>query len=158
MKKVMTIAVLVMVVMAGCDLSDHTRRDPLPAELRWHVSSEISKLDDSENVRINVCSNDYYGSCGGQIIAQCHEGKTRVTLYVTSSYSGHYLYPRATYRIDREKARTTSSIMVGSQARSFLKRLIGHRSIYVVNNANERNFTLVGAEQAITRLRGACNW
>ena len=153
MNKPLVSTTLALTILANCSYS--YKPEPAPASLKWITRSTISKLDDSKNVSINVCSRPY---CGHDIVAECQEGKTSVHIRLTGSYEGYYVPPTATYRIDSEKARTTSSSLYGSSAISFLKRLVGRKKIYIVNSIYDGTFTLVGIRTALVQLRTACNW
>lgn len=152
---------------------------PQPAESKWLVREEVSKIDDSKNVLLYLSATEPITDRLGQpsILAlsiACREGKTNLWLY----FGGQFMADlngggRVTYRIDKAAAKTRSfeesndnealGLWSGGAAIPFIKELFGGTTLLVrATPFNESSVTaelpIAGLEEAIKPLRQACNW
>ncbi len=145
----------------------------------WYVTSDKSKMDDSQNVYVTLDAEDTidgkYGSAiRPQLMLRCHENTTAVTI----QFGDHFMsdidgYGTVTYRIDAEPAHKTDmdastdnsvlGLWNGGTAIPFIKSLFGAKSLVVRampfnESAFEATFNVTGAEQSVAKLRAACKW
>ncbi|WP_417585083.1 type VI secretion system-associated protein TagO [Pelagibacterium sp.] len=148
-------------------------------ESQWTVRTDVSRIDDSTNVFMNLSSSDTFpkrfgGEGRATMLVRCSENTT--TLYFTMG--GHHLadlqnYGRVTYRIDDAPAQTkrfTEStdnqalgLWNGGSSIPLIKSLFGAENLLVQitpygESAITVDFPITGFEEEIAPLREACNW
>lgn len=147
---------------------------------KWQVVRQTSKMTDEENIALQLNSEETI-NCGwnnGEKIAlllRCKEGRTSM-YFVTGCHmagSEYDSYGSIDYRLDQEKAKTTSAtpstdnralgLWSGNKAVPFAKQMLGKSTLVArMTPYGESPFTatfeLSGLDKAIEPLRRACNW
>lgn len=146
---------------------------------KWVVINEVSKIDDTQSVYLEVSSNEKIikrsgGSDTATLTIRCRERKT--ALIVT--LAGEFLadvggYGSVTYRIDNQKAKTQSfdastnnaslGLWSGNESIPVIKSLFDHEVLIVratpYNQSSETlTFPISGLKSVIDPLRKACGW
>ncbi|TSD87683.1 hypothetical protein FFK22_016220 [Mycobacterium sp. KBS0706] len=152
---------------------------PQPAESKWQVQEQISKIDDSKNVFLRVASSEPITDRLGQpsdlvFWIACRERKTSLWF----DFGGQFMADlngggRVTYRLDKAAARIKSfdesndnealGLWNGGAAIPFIKELFGGTMLLVrATPFNESSITaelpIAGLEEAVKPLRQACSW
>ena len=145
----------------------------------WSVRSEISPIDDTENVFLSLTGRDGIRSRFGQsgemtIYIACRENTTSLWIH----FGGHFMSDHAgggriTYRIDTAPAQTRNftgstnnealGLWNGGSSIPFIKALFGAEQLFVQATPYSENsvqdfFDIGGLETAIAPLRASCNW
>lgn len=164
------------------DLIHRVERAPVddPVQSEWNVRSDISRIDDSTNVFMNLQSSDSFrgrfrsGEAHATMYIRCQENTT--SLYIVMG--GHHLadiqnYGRVTYRIDSDPAQHRSftsstdsqalGLWSGGNSIPFIRQMFGADNVLVqITPFSESSITVdfpvSGLEEAIAPLREACNW
>lgn len=146
---------------------------------QWHVSKEVSKIDDSVNVFMHVSAKetvkDRFGAADYPTLwIVCRENSTDIYI----NFAGNFMadsggYGRVISRVDKEKAVTKSwrestdnsalGLWGGGSAIPFAKSLFGHDTLLIQatpfnDNALTIEFPITGLDEAIKPLREACHW
>jgi len=146
--------------------------------VEWTVTTEASKIDDSENVLASIAA-DYpaYDRFGRpkhfSFHVTCREGRTDVFIVFDDLFmSSHQSYGDVTLRIDKEKARVVQmfestdhkalGLWRGNGIR-LLKSMVGKSKLLVVatpysESSVDTTFSLQGFDKAIAEVRRACRW
>ncbi|MDP8249597.1 type VI secretion system-associated protein TagO [Pseudochrobactrum saccharolyticum] len=146
----------------------------------WVSSTETSKLTDDKNVVIFVESEDpincrWNRTDKASLVLRCHEKRTLLHIntqcHMTSSE--YDSYGDVTYRLDSEKAKTTSmtastdnralGLWTGGKSIPVIKQMIGKEKLVVRmvpygESPITATFNITGLEEAIKPLRTECKW
>lgn len=146
---------------------------------KWRVSKEVSKIDDSQSVYLQVSSNEKIikrsgGSDTATLIISCRERKTSLIIILAGEFLADVGgFGDVTYRIDNQKAKTQSfrastdhealGLWSGGESTPLIKALFDHDVMIVratpYNQSPETlTFPISGLKAAIDPLRKACGW
>ncbi|MGN7500167.1 type VI secretion system-associated protein TagO [Pseudomonas lactis] len=146
---------------------------------KWVVINEVSKIDDTKSVYLEVSSNEKIikrsgGSDTATLTIRCRERKTALII----TLAGEFLadvggYGSVTYRIDNLKAKTQSfdastnnaslGLWSGNESIPVIKSLFDHEVLVVratpYNQSPETlTFPISELKSVIDPLRKACGW
>lgn len=146
---------------------------------KWLVSKEVSKLDDSQSVYLQVRSNEKIikrsgGSDTATLMIGCRERKTSLIIILAGEFLADVGgFGSVTYRIDNQKAKTQSfsastdhealGLWSGGESIPLIKALFDHNVMIVratpYNQSPETlTFPISGLKSVIDPLRKACGW
>ena len=152
-----------------------------PQNTAWRVTKEISKIDDSQNVRVSVNAREPHTNRYGKsdylsVHITCRENKTDLYIY----FAGEFMAGRddmvlVTYRVDDNKAESTyfkesndnEALGIWEEiyphAIPFIRKLLGAQNLLIratpySESAVTAEFNITGLHQAIMPLRKACGW
>jgi type VI secretion system protein VasI len=146
---------------------------------KWIVSNEVSKVDDSQAVYLQVLSNESIekrsgGSDTATLTLRCQERETSLLINLAGEFLADISgYGDVTYRIDNQKAETRAftastnneslGLWSGKKAIPMIKSLLDHDVMLVratpYNQSPETvTFPITGLKGVIEPLRKACGW
>lgn len=147
---------------------------------KWKVSTEISPIDDKENVYLTLDANKpvsgWLQRATPSLVVRCQNNKTEVYvvtgMQAATSDIGDYgtEYHEVTLRYDRDKAKnirmtgsTDGKALFFSNAVEVAKTMMGHEKLlfeFTPFNANPAmtTFDIGGLKQSIQPLRKVCHW
>ncbi|TKZ19310.1 hypothetical protein FAP39_11995 [Shimia litoralis] len=157
---------------------DTTNKDENHSVGKWRLTTETSRLDDSQNVFLQLTSEDSirgrFSGAGPMVLhIMCRENTTDFSIYFNGLHMSDYQYGTVTYRLDKTPARkkkmveSTShqhlGLWGGRSSIPFLKAMLGHSEMLVEatpygENSVIASFDISGFDEAILPVRDSCHW